>query len=68
MICVICGKKAAFRYSPDLDIQGVGACKKHNEDVRLAYVMLITSGEKDFYKFINDAKKNTKKGLNENTK
>lgn len=43
MTCVICGKKAKYTYSPDIDIRGIGACAKHRESVRYAYVILITN-------------------------
>jgi hypothetical protein len=49
MKCVVCGKKAIKRYSPDLDIRGIGACKKHEERVILAYTALI-SGDEEMYK------------------
>lgn len=47
--CVVCGKKAWKSFSPDLDIQGIGTCKKHIEQVRLAYLCLLQGGE-DMYK------------------
>lgn len=41
MTCVICGKKAKYKFSPDLDIEGIGACKKHLERVKLGYAVLM---------------------------
>jgi hypothetical protein len=52
MKCRICGKKAIYKYSPDLDIDGLGACKKHKEDVFMAYYILISKGEKEYNKFM----------------
>lgn len=46
MNCVICNKKATYIYSPDLDVAGIGACKKHKIDVCLAYMILVQG--KDF--------------------
>jgi len=33
MKCIKCGKKATKRYSPDLDIKGIGMCDEHKEEV-----------------------------------
>jgi hypothetical protein len=41
--CAICGKKRKFSFSPDMGIDGIGACVEHLEDVRMAYVILIQS-------------------------
>jgi hypothetical protein len=58
--CVICGKKAKWRYSPDLDIRGIGACSKHREDVGMAYLILTTNFEdeksKEYHRFIKSHK------------
>lgn len=40
MKCFICGKRAIFSFSPDLDIEGLGACKRHEERVRMGYVVI----------------------------
>lgn len=40
-----CHKAAEFRFSPDMDIAGLGACKKHTEQVRVAYAALLFNGE-----------------------
>ena len=34
MSCIKCGKKADFRYSPDLDIKGIGMCKEHKDEIQ----------------------------------
>lgn len=44
--CIKCGKDGIGRYSPDLDIDGIGFCKEHQEDVMLGYAALI-SGDKE---------------------
>lgn len=36
-----CKKKAVVRYSPDLDIRGVGACKEHKVHVHYALLMKL---------------------------
>ena len=52
MKCIICKKKAKWRYSPDLDIQGIGACSKHKQDVYTYYYVLLTNDEKMFWSLI----------------
>ena len=54
--CEICGNKAVYRYSPDLDIDGLGACRKHKDDVGFAYLLLTTRGKKSYVKFIRQCK------------
>ena len=63
LTCEICGKKAVYRFSPDLDVRGLGACRKHKEDMQLAYIILLSKegGEKEYEAFIEDLKKETKK-------
>ena len=39
MECIKCGAKATKRYSPDLDIKGIGMCDKHAEEIRLDLLM-----------------------------
>jgi hypothetical protein len=43
MTCIKCGKPATKRFSPDLDIQGIGACDEHAEEIRID--LLITQLE-----------------------
>ena len=45
----MCGKKATKRFSPDLDIKGIGACKKHVKQVQIGYIALITGQEKNAF-------------------
>ena len=40
MNCIKCGKPATKRYSPDLDIEGIGMCDDHEEEIKLD--LLIT--------------------------
>jgi hypothetical protein len=35
MKCVKCGAKATKRYSPDLDIKGIGMCDEHAEEIQM---------------------------------
>ena len=62
MNCVKCGKKATKRFSPDLDIQGIGTCKKCEEQVSLAYLMIIQGTPE----MANDFTKNWKQPFNLN--
>lgn len=48
MKCLICHKPAKYRFSPDLDIAGLGACEKHEKDVQLLYIMLL-QGNKEMF-------------------
>ena len=60
--CVVCGRRAKWRFSPDLDIRGIGACQRDLEDVRMAYIILLgEGGEKMFKSFIEGVKK--KRGI-----
>ena len=59
--CEICSKKAIYRLTPDLDIQGLGACEKHKQDMQIAYIILTTEGEKEYREFIESSKKEVKK-------
>ena len=52
MKCSICNKQATGRYSPDLDINGIGFCKEHEESVQIAYYLLINEGEESFNKYL----------------
>lgn len=55
--CIICGADAVYLYSPDLDVQGLGACEKHNKDIRTAYGILMYLGKDDFNRFLGSCKK-----------
>ena len=44
MECVKCGAKATKRYSPDLDIKGIGMCDEHAEEIQID--LLITQFDK----------------------
>ena len=48
--CVVnnCKEKLLGRLSPDMDIQGIGFCKKHKTIVAGAYITLINGNEKLF--------------------
>ena len=39
MKCIKCGALATKRYSPDLDIKGIGMCDEHEEEIRLDLLM-----------------------------
>jgi hypothetical protein len=39
MECVKCGTKATKRYSPDLDIKGIGMCDEHAEEIQIDLLM-----------------------------
>lgn len=57
--CIICGADAVYFYSPDLDVQGLGACEKHNTDIKTAYGILIYLGEDDFNRFLESISPHT---------
>lgn len=46
MNCVKCGKPATKRYSPDLDIRGIGSCDGCSDSVFMAYAVLM-QGSRD---------------------
>ena len=48
MKCELCEKEATYRLSPDLDIQGFGACEQHKEVMKNAFQLLMFMGEKDY--------------------
>lgn len=54
--CAICGRPAKYRLSPDIDINGLGSCQKHWEDMRTAYVILRMNGIKQYKSFIKGIK------------
>ena len=35
MNCIKCGKEATKKYSPDLDVKGIGMCDEHLEEIQL---------------------------------
>lgn len=35
MECVKCGAPATKRFSPDLDINGIGMCNEHEEEIKM---------------------------------
>jgi len=57
MKCEICGKKAVYRFSPDLDIAGLGSCKKHKRDMQQAIILLLSEGKKEYEDFIKSRTK-----------
>ena len=60
MTCYICDEPAIGRLSPDLDIRGIGYCKKHEEDMILAYMSLSGGDREMFDELIKAAKKRDK--------
>lgn len=50
MTCIVkkCKEKVIGRYSPDLDIHGIGFCKKHKTIVLGAYICLLR-GDKELF-------------------
>ena len=57
MKCEICDEEARYKLSPDLDINGLGTCEKHKQDMWLAYFILCQFGENEYNKFIKNLKK-----------
>ena len=63
MTCIKCGVPATKRYSPDLDIEGIGMCDEHEQEVKLD--LLLTQfdpkgWEKFEKKYLNTPKKKSK--------
>ncbi len=61
MTCAICDKPATQRWSPDLDIHGMGSCEDHREEVRIVYFMLILGPEKEAKKMLKQFRKEAMK-------
>lgn len=59
--CVICDKPATRRFSPDLDIRGLGSCKKHEEIVQIAYSMMMQGDRNMYEQFIRSVRAKQKK-------
>lgn len=51
--CVVknCKGKVIGRYSPDMDIRGIGYCRKHKTIVAGAYISLL-NGDEDLFKLL----------------
>ena len=58
MKCELCKKEATHRFSPDLDIDGLGACDIHKESVEIAYFILLNVGLEAFHSFLKSLQKN----------
>ena len=43
--CTVCDKKAVGCYSPDMDVHGLCFCKKHEEQVMIAYMELMAGAD-----------------------
>ena len=61
MTCIKCGKPATKRYSPDLDIKGIGMCDKHEEEVKtdLMIANFTDDGWEEFEKKYSKVKAET---------
>ena len=57
-VCVKCGKKATKRYSPDLDLNGIGMCDDHAEEIRTDLMISVFT---DWSHFENKYLKQSKK-------
>ena len=44
MECIKCGAVATKRYSPDLDINGIGMCAEHTDEVMMD--LMVTQFDK----------------------
>ena len=63
MKCEACGNEAVYRFSPDLDIDGLGACEEHEKVIQLAYTILIIDGEESYLSFIEGVKHSQNKEI-----
>ena len=50
MKCIKCGKPATKKYSPDLDIEGIGMCSEHQEEITMDILVASLEGWDDFEK------------------
>lgn len=50
MQCIKCGKPAYRVYKPDLDVNGIGMCSEHEEEIVLD-LMIVNFEEKGWEKF-----------------
>ena len=50
MECIKCGAPATKRYSPDLDIKGIGMCAEHTDEVMMD-LMVTQFDKKGWEKF-----------------
>jgi len=57
MKCEICNGEAVYRFSPDVDIEGLGACDKDKESVQMAYIILLNEGLEPFKSFLKSLQK-----------
>jgi hypothetical protein len=62
MKCELCEEEAIYRFSPDLDIDGLGGCYKHKKSVEIAYYILLNEGIEAFNSFIVSLKKDKTPG------
>ena len=52
MKCEFCINEAIYRFSPDLDIVGFGACDEHKKDMQVGYILLMVEGEEAYNSFV----------------
>jgi hypothetical protein len=50
MQCIKCGNPATKRYSPDLDINGIGMCDEHEEEIKMDLLVASFEGWDKFEK------------------
>lgn len=60
MTCIKCGKPATKRFSPDLDIEGMGACDEHAHELQMDLIISTIEGWEWFEKKYFKKKKNGK--------
>jgi hypothetical protein len=57
MTCIKCGKPATKRYSPDLDVKGIGMCNDHAEEIYMDIMVCMMEGWDKFEKkYLNQNK------------
>lgn len=61
MKCIKCGKPATKRYSPDLDIKGIGMCDEHEGEITRDLVLASFEGWDKFEKKYLKEKKDESK-------
>jgi len=61
MTCIKCGKPATKRYSPDLDVRGIGMCDDHAEEIYMDIMVCMMEGWDYFEKKYLKPKKDESK-------
>jgi hypothetical protein len=58
MICIKCGKPATKSYSPDINVEGVGMCNEHSEEIHMDLMICMMENGWDYFekKYLKEKK------------